>query len=243
MRSPVDAAARRRDRTQRGPTRDMVRIRGGEFTMGSNRHYPEEAPAHRVSVGSFWMDRHEVTNEDFARFVGETGHVTVAERSPDPADYPDADPELLTPASAVFVKTSRQVDLGDPYQWWIYTPGADWRHPQGPRSSVEGTEDHPVVHVAWEDVEAYARWAGKALPTEAEWEFAARGGLEGATYAWGEDFRPNGVFMANTWQGDFPHQNTVADGYEGTSPVGSFPPNGYGLYDMIGNVWEWTIDC
>src|SRR5690606_11055583 len=170
------------------------------------------------------------------------GHVTVAERTPDPADYPGAKPELLVPGSAVFRKPAHRVDLRDPYQWWAYVPGANWRHPFGPDSSIEGLGDHPVVHVAYEDARAYARWSGKDPPTEAEWEFAARGGLDGATYAWGDEFLPGGRIMANTWQGEFPIQNLALDGFEWTAPVGSFPPNGYGLYDMIGNVWEWTRD-
>jgi len=220
----------------------MVWIPGGTFLMGSDRHYPEERPAHRVSVDGFWMDAHAVTNDEFARFVAATGYVTLAERTPDPADYPGAKPELLVPGSAVFRKPAHRVDLRDPYQWWAYVPGANWRHPFGPDSSIEGLGDHPVVHVAYEDALAYARWAGKDLPTEAEWEFAARGGLDGATYAWGDEFLPGGRFMANTWQGEFPIQNLALDGFEWTAPVGSFPPNGYGLYDMIGNVWEWTRD-
>jgi len=195
-----------------------------------------------VSVDGFWMDAHAVTNDEFARFVAATGYVTLAERTPDPADYPGAKPELLVPGSAVFRKPAHRVDLRDPYQWWAYVPGANWRHPFGPDSSIEGLGDHPVVHVAYEDALAYARWAGKDLPTEAEWEFAARGGLDGATYAWGDEFLPGGRFMANTWQGEFPIQNLALDGFEWTAPVGSFPPNGYGLYDMIGNVWEWTRD-
>jgi formylglycine-generating enzyme required for sulfatase activity len=220
----------------------MVWIPGGTFLMGSDHHYPEEAPAHPVSVDGFWIDQTTVTNRQFARFVAKTGHVTVAEQTPDPADYPGAKPELLIPASTVFVAPTHRVDLSNPYNWWTYVPSADWRHPQGPGSSVKKRPDHPVVHVAWQDVEAYAGWAGKQLPTEAEWEFAARGGLDGAEFAWGEEFTPEGRWMANTWQGEFPIYNTKQDGYEGTAPVGSYPPNGYGLHDMIGNVWEWTTD-
>lgn len=226
--------------SQSGP--DMVWIPGGTFTMGSDRHYPEEAPAHRVAVEGFWMDRHTVTNRQFASFVAVTGYVTVAERPANPADYPGAKPELLAPASTVFRQPLHRVDLSNPYNWWTYVPGADWRHPQGPGSSVKRKPDHPVVHVSWEDVEAYAHWAEKELPTEAEWEFAARGGIDGATYAWGEELTPGGRWMANTWQGEFPHENTARDGYDRTAPVGAFPPNGYGLADMIGNVWEWTTD-
>ena len=224
------------------PGPDMVWIPGGTFLMGSDDHYPEEAPAHPVTVGGFWMDRHTVTNAEFARFVRKTRHLTVAEQAPDPADYPGAKPELLVPASTVFRQPPRRVDLGNHYNWWTYVPGADWRHPQGPGSSVKKKPDHPVVHVAFQDVEAYAAWAGKQLPTEAEWEFAARGGLDAATYAWGEELTPERRWMANTWQGEFPIENTKQDGYEGTAPVGSYPPNGYGLHDMIGNVWEWTTD-
>ncbi|MFO7261060.1 MAG: formylglycine-generating enzyme family protein [bacterium] len=231
-----------REQTATARLDGMVWIPGGTFLMGSDRHYPEERPAHRVSVDGFWMDAHAVTNDEFARFVAATGYVTLAERTPDPADYPGAKPELLVPGSAVFRKPAHRVDLRDPYQWWAYVPGANWRHPFGPDSSIEGLGDHPVVHVAYEDALAYARWAGKDLPTEAEWEFAARGGLDGATYAWGDEFLPGGRFMANTWQGEFPIQNLALDGFEWTAPVGSFPPNGYGLYDMIGNVWEWTRD-
>jgi formylglycine-generating enzyme len=210
--------------------------------MGSDKHYPEEAPAHLTSVAGFWMDRHTVTNEEFARFVEATGHVTVAERPPNPEDYPGAKPELLHPASVVFHKPARRVDLRNHYNWWVYVPGADWRHPEGPDSSIQDRAQHPVVHIAWEDAEAYARWAGKEVPTEAEWEFAARGGLEGASYAWGEELAPGGKHLANTWQGEFPWQNLLTDGYEGTAPVGQFPANGYGLFDIIGNVWEWTTD-
>lgn len=226
----------------KAPDPGMAWIPGGSFMMGSDHHYPEEAPAHEVSVGGFWTDTHTVTNEAFRRFVEATGHVTLAERPVDPEDYPGAKPALLKPSSVVFRKQRRPVDLGNPYNWWRYVAGADWRHPTGPDSSAKARAKHPVVQIAYEDAEAYARWAGKALPTEAEWEFAARGGLDGATFVWGAEFAPGGRMMANTWQGEFPWQNLKTDGYEGTAPVGSFPPNGYGLYDMAGNVWQWTTD-
>lgn len=221
---------------------DMVWIPGGSFLMGSDLHYPEEAPVHRVTVDGFWMERHEVTNARFARFVAETGHVTDAERSADPSAYPGAQPEMLVPSSVVFVKPRQRVDLRNYFNWWAYVPGADWRHPEGPASSIARRQDHPVVHVTFADAAAYARWAGRELPTEAEWELAARGGLDGAEYGWGDELFPDGRYMANTWQGEFPIQNNVEDGFEGTAPVGSFPPNGYGLHDTIGNVWEWTTD-
>ena len=224
------------------PFENMVWIPGGLFMMGSDSHYPEESPAHEAEVDGFWMDRFCVTNAEFARFVAETSHVTSAERPPNPDDYPGALPEMLTAASVVFRKPQHRVDIRNHYNWWTYIAGANWRHPEGPDSTVEGRELHPVVHVAFEDVEAYAKWAGKVLPTEAEWEFAARGGLDGATYAWGDEFAPGGQPMANTWQGEFPVNNLALDGFEGTAPVGSFPPNGYGLYEMTGNVWEWTTD-
>jgi sulfatase modifying factor 1 len=224
------------------PADGMVWIPGGTFLMGSNDHYPEEAPAHSVTVSGFWMDAHAVTNAEFRRFVEATGYVTVAERPVDPADYPGAKPELLEPSAVVFRKTAGPVDLRDPHNWWTYVRGADWRHPRGPGSTLQGLWKHPVVHVAYEDVEAYARWAAKALPTEAEWEFAARGGLEGAEYVWGDEFAPGGKPMCNNWQGEFPWQNLLTDGYEWTAPVGAFPPNGYGLHEMAGNVWEWTTD-
>src|SRR5262249_784194 len=221
---------------------NMMWIPGGTFRMGSDRHYPEEAPAHKVKVDGFWMSRHTVTNADFSRFVEETGHVTLAERPADPADYPGAQPELLVPSSVVFAKTKGPVDLRNPYNWWTYIAGADWRHPRGPGSSVDLLGDHPVVHVAYEDAEAYAKWSGQSLPTEAEWEFAARGGLEGAEFSWGDEYEPGGRPMANTWHGIFPHENLATDGYARTSPVTAFPPNGYGVHDMIGNVWGWTTD-
>ena len=221
---------------------DMVWIPGGTFRMGSQDHYPEEAPVHRVAVDGFWMDRTPVTNAQFRRFVEATGYRTFCETPPDPAQYPGALPEMLQPASVVFVGTDGPVDLRDHFRWWRFVPGASWRHPRGPDSSIDGLDDHPVVHVALVDVEAYARWAGKRLPTEAEWELAARGGPEDTEFAWGDSLTPGGRHMANTWQGMFPWQNLVEDGYQGTSPVGAFPPNGHGLVDMIGNVWEWTTD-
>jgi formylglycine-generating enzyme len=220
----------------------MTWIPGATFTMGSDGHYPEEAPARKVTVDGFWIDPCPVTNGEFATFVRKTGYVTVAERAPDLADYPGARPDLLVPFSSVFVAPDRPVSLADPYTWWRLVQGADWRHPRGPGSSIKSMPDHPVVHVAWADVLAYATWAGKKIPTEAEWELAARGGLDGAEFAWGDEFSPGGHLMANTWHGEFPWRNTRDDGYERTSPVGAFPANGYGLYDMIGNVWEWTSD-
>ncbi len=225
-----------------GDTKGMFRVPDGTFLMGSDAFYPEERPVHRVDVDAFWMDEHPVTVAQFRRFVKATGYVTLAERPPDPAQYPDADPELLVPGSLVFNPTTGPVDLRDVANWWSYVPGADWRHPEGPESSLHGRERHPVTQIASEDAKAYAAWAGKALPTEAEWEFAARGGLEGATFVWGDEFAPKGKMMANTWQGEFPWQNLMSDGFERTSPVKTFPPNGYGLFDMAGNVWEWTDD-
>ena len=220
----------------------MVWVPGGSFTMGSDKHYPEEAPAHPVTVDGFWMARYPVTNAQFSRFVEETNYVTLAERAPNPEDYPGAKPAMLVPASVVFRKPRHRVDLRDHYNWWTYVPGANWRHPLGPESTLKGLAKHPVVHVAYEDAEAFAKWAGGELPTEAEWEFAARGGLEGAEFVWGDEFVPGGRQMANTWQGEFPNENLLEDGYEWAAPVGSFPPNGYGLYEMAGNVWEWTTD-
>lgn len=221
---------------------EMVCIEGGIFHMGSENHYAEEAPVHIRSVDSFLIDRTPVTNDEFARFVAVTRHVTLAERSPDPADYPGADPALLVPGSVVFRRPAAPIDPEDWQAWWAYVPGASWRCPQGPGSSIEAIGDHPVVHVAFEDAMAYAAWAGKDLPTEAEWEFAARGGLDRAEFAWGDDLTPGGRHMANTWQGRFPVENSAEDGFAGTSPVTAFPVNGYGLYDLIGNAWEWTKD-
>ena len=224
------------------PAADMLWIPGGTFHMGSNSHYPEERPVHRVTVDGFWIDRAPVTNERFARFVEETGHVTFAEIPPRREDYPGALEEMLYAGSLVFVQPTGPVDRRNIGHWWQYMKGADWRHPQGPESLLEGREQHPVVHVTFADAEAFARWEGKALPTEAEWEFAARGGLDAAPFAWGAEFVPDNRHMANTWQGEFPWQNHTTDGFAGTSPVGAFPANGYGLVDMIGNVWEWTTD-
>lgn len=219
----------------------MVRLPGGLFRMGSAHFYPEEQPVHRVRVDAFWIDRTPVTNADFARFVTATGHVTVAELAPRAEDYPGALPEMLQPGSLVFMQPPGPVPMELGY-WWNFVFGADWRHPIGPGSDLTGLEDHPVVHVAAADAEAYAAWAGKRLPTEAEWEYAARGGLEGAEYAWGDFLAPMGHLMANYWQGRFPYENTLDDGFARTSPVGHYAPNGYGLVDMIGNTWEWTSD-
>ncbi len=210
--------------------------------MGSEDFYPEEQPVESVSVDGLWMDETPVTVAQFRRFVRETKYVTLAERPLDPGVYPDADPELLVPGSLVFRASTGPVDLSDHRNWWDYVPGAYWKRPGGKGTSVNGRDQHPVVHVAHEDAEAYASWAGKELPSEAEWEHAARGGLDGAVFAWGDEHFPEGNAMANTWQGEFPWQNLTLDGYAGTSPVGTFAPNGYGLHDMTGNVWEWTSD-
>jgi formylglycine-generating enzyme len=220
----------------------MILVPGGTFRMGSDRHYPEEAPAHTVTVDGFWIDCTPVTNREFLRFVNATGYVTLAEQKPDPKDYPGALPRMIRAASLVFTPPQHPVDLGNWGEWWQFKFGANWRRPYGPRSSIAGQQEHPVVQVVYRDALAYAEWTGRELPTEAEWEYAARGGLDGAEYAWGEEFAPAGKHRANTWQGNFPHENLMADGYERASPVTAFPPNGYGLYDMIGNVWEWTSD-
>ena len=241
MNDDIDLATTERN-TDEPRFENMAWIPGGTFLMGSNDHYPEEAPARRVRVDGFWMDRCAVTNREFARFAAETGYLTVAERPANPADYPGAKPELLAPSSSIFKRPSQPVDIRNAYNWWVYARGADWRHPRGPASSINKLDDHPVVHIAFEDAEAYAKWCGKELPTEAKWEFAARGGLEAAEYVWGAEFAPAGKHMANTWQGDFPYRNLLEDGYEWTAPVRSFPANGFGLYEMAGNVWEWTTD-
>jgi formylglycine-generating enzyme len=219
----------------------MVRIDAGTFRMGSTRFYPEEAPVCAVQVSGFSIDVHAVTNAEFAKFVRKTGYITVAERDLNPADYPGAPPENLVPGALVFHMTPGPVNLRDYSQWWSWTPGASWKHPEGLGSSIESRPDHPVVHVAYEDAESYARWAGKRLPTEAEWEYAARGGLDDKDFIWGDEMYPGGKPAANTWQGSFPWKHTSRHGPR-TMPVGSFPPNGFGLYDMAGNVWEWTQD-
>ena len=226
-----------------GPHRaEFVWVPGGTFRMGSDAHYPEEAPVHSVTVDGFWIRPTTVTNREYAEFVDATGYVTVAERPLDPRDYPGAPPENLVPGSLVFTMTPGPVDLAHINQWWTWTPAACWNHTEGSGSSIEDRLDHPVVHVAHEDAVAYAGWAGEALPTEAEWELAARGGHEGWAFIWGDEPVLGGVFLANFWQGDFPFRNSEADGFSGTAPVGSFLPNDFELYDMAGNVWEWTDD-
>ena len=240
MPDPASVVSARSD--QASTVEDMVWIEGGEFDMGSDHHYPEEAPRHRVRVDGFWMDRTPVTVRQFTEFVRATGHVTTAEIAPNPDDYPGALPELCHPGSLVFSPPGHPVDLSDWSQWWEFRLGADWRHPDGLGSSSEELLHHPVVHVTYGDAAAFAEWAGKRLPTEAEWEIAAWGGTENAEFAWGAQLEPDGRHFANVWQGEFPWQNLASDGFERTSPVGTFPSNGFGLTDMIGNVWEWTDD-
>jgi len=222
----------------------MVWIPGGTFQMGSDdpAFRGEALPIHEVSVSGFWMDTTEVTNEQFAEFVKATNYLTIAERQPDAKQFPGVPASELVPFSSVFTPPAADGPARGIFDWWKPVKGADWRHPQGPDTTISGKEKHPVVHIAWVDAEAYAKWAGKRLPTEAEWEFAARGGLKNQTYAWGNEFKPGGKSMANTWQGKFPKENTMEDGFRTTAPVGSFPANGYGLYDMAGNVWEWCSD-
>ncbi len=221
----------------------MVWIPGGTFSMGSQSDdMPDGKPVHQVYVDGFWMDETEVTNAEFAKFVDATGYQTVAERPLDPPDFPGAPPELLVPGAVVFAPPAEAVPLDSNLRWWSYVPGASWRHPIGPGSNLDGRDNEPVINVAWEDAKAYADWAGKRLPTEAEWERAARGGLENQPFVWGDTFTPDGKHLTNTFQGHFPENNTVADGFAGAAPVKSFPPNAYGLYDVAGNVWEWTAD-
>lgn len=230
----------------------MTWIPGGEFSMGANdppemddvgmKATLDARPIHRVYVDGFFMDKTDVTNAQFAEFAKSTGYVTVAERKPTAEDFPGAPPENLVAGSVVFSPPDHAVALNNHFQWWSYVKGANWRHPSGPKSDIRGKENYPVVQVAYEDVAAYAKWAGKRLPTEAEWEFAARGGLAGKPFVWGDQFRPKDKWMANTFQGHFPNENTRADGFAGTSPVMHYPPNAYGLYDMAGNVWQWISD-
>jgi formylglycine-generating enzyme required for sulfatase activity len=223
----------------------LVWIPGGSFQMGSEGTYAEEGPQKHVTLDGFWIDRHEVTNAQFTEFISATGFTTVAERNPNPADLPGAPPDMLKPGAAVFVPPDRNVPR-DLLQWWAYIPGADWRHPEGPNSSIKGKENYPVVQIAFEDAQAYAEWAGRRLPTEAQWEYASqdpgRDPSGDAPYAWGDELVPNGEHRANTWQGMFPFYNAADDGFLGASPVGCFVANAHGLHDMIGNVWEWTTD-
>ena len=221
----------------------MIWIPGGTFWMGcEDCGMPDALPVHHVTVDGFWMDVAPVTNEQFAKFVQATGYVTVAERTPEAKDFPDAPPENLVPGAAVFSPPDHDVPFDNYYEWWSYVKGASWRHPEGPGSNLTGREHHPVVHIAWDDAMAYARWVGKRLPTEAEFEFAARGGLDRKRYSWGDELKPGGKWVVNVWQGRFPVRDTGEDGYRSTSPVQAFPANGYGLYDMGGNVWQWCSD-
>jgi formylglycine-generating enzyme len=221
----------------------MVRIPGGRFWMGTTHAEFEDArPVHQVEVKTFWIDRTDVTNEEFARFAKATGYITIAERPLDPKEYPNLAAAELTPGSVVFTPPPNPIPLDNPLAWWKFVRGANWRHPQGPDSDLTGKEKYPVVHIAWPDAQAYAKWADKRLPTEAEWEFAARGGRDRQDYPWGNQLNPGGKWRANTYQGHFPNHNTAEDGYAGVAPVASFPPNDYGLYDMSGNVWQWVSD-
>jgi formylglycine-generating enzyme required for sulfatase activity len=227
----------------RAPVDGMIWIPAGEFAMGSDTSmFADALPVHRVALHGFWMDATEVTNAEFRRFVDQTHYVTVAEQPLRPADYPDVDPKLLVPGANVFSAPEQPVTLDDETRWWRFVPGANWRHPEGPRSTITSRMNHPVVQVAYADAVAYAKWTGKRLPTEAEWEYAARGGLKGKEYVWGSEAHPGGRQLANTFQGNFPSENSSADGYRATSPVRAFPPNAFGLYGMAGNAWEWVAD-
>jgi sulfatase modifying factor 1 len=223
-------------------TNEMAWIPGGTFWMGSEDGNPDEKPVHQVAIDGFWMDKTEVTNEQFDAFVRATRYVTIAERKPDPKDFPGVPLEKLVAGSVVFAPPPGDVSLDNHYAWWQYLSGANWRHPEGPDSTITGREKHPVVHVCWVDAMAYASWAGKRLPNEAEWEYASRGGLDRQPFLWGKDKVPGNQWQANIWQGQFPNENTLADRFRATAPVAQFPPNGYGLYDMAGNVWEWCAD-
>ena len=223
-------------------TNGMVWLPPGSFQRGSTNGQVDEKPVRELTLDGFWIDATEVTNEQFARFVKETGYVTIAERKPDPRDFPGAPPENLVAGSIVFSPPPGEVPLTDHFIWWRYQRGANWRHPEGPDSDLKGREQHPVVQVSWFDAMAFCKWAGKRLPTEAEWEYAARGGLAGKEYMWGDELSPGGKWQANIWQGRFPHENLASDGFKGTAPVKSFPPNGHGLFDLAGNAWEWCAD-
>jgi sulfatase modifying factor 1 len=236
-----DPAATARAGSSQGAPPGMVWIPGGRFSMGTDR-MEDAQPVHQVEVKGFWIDRTDITNEEFARFVQATGYVTVAERPLDPREFPDLAPDDLAPGAVVFTPPAGPVSLQNPLAWWRFVRGADWRHPNGPNSDLQGKEKYPVVQIAWPDAVAYATWAGKRLPTEAEWEFAARGGRVRQNYPWGNELNPKGKWMANTFQGHFPDKNTSEDGYAGVAPVASFPPNDFGLYDMSGNVWQWVAD-
>jgi formylglycine-generating enzyme len=243
VQSPIAATVANTTPASASAPNGTVWIPGGEFSMGSDEpSFDDARPWHQVYVDGFWMDQTEVTNTQFEQFTNDTHYVTIAERTPRAEDYPGAPPENLVAGSVVFTPPDRPVLLNNHYQWWGYVPGANWRHPTGPGSDLTGREQHPVVHIAYDDALGYCTWAGKRLPTEAEFEHAARGGLARKAYDWGDEFQPSGKFMANTFQGHFPNGNSGADGYLGTAPVGSFPANGYGLYDIAGNVWEWTSD-